>query len=80
MFGGQIRTKGSALTAELKCNVKLFADDKLHFTIVQNSYAAASEMNHDIELISESAQDWTMSFNPDPQKASSRIDIFKEKS
>ena len=56
------------LTADLKCNVKLFADDTSLFTVVEDSNTAANDMNHDLELISQWAYDWKMSFNPDPQK------------
>ena len=56
------------LTTDLKCNVKLFADDTSLFTVVQEPNAAAEDMNHDLELISRWAHDWRMSFNPDPQK------------
>ena len=38
------------LTVDLKCNVKLFADDTSLFTIVQDPSTAASDMNHDLEL------------------------------
>ena len=66
------------LTADLKCNVKLFADDTSLFTIVQDSDTAASDMNHDLELISKWAHDWRMSFNPDPQKQAVEL-IFSKK-
>ena len=56
------------LTADLKCNVKLFADDTSLFTVVRETHEAASDMNHDLQLISQWAHDWRMSFNPDPQK------------
>ena len=56
------------LTNDLKCNVKLFADDTSLFTVVHNTIAAADDMNHDLELIRHFADDWRMSFNPDPQK------------
>ena len=39
------------LTCDLKCNVKLVADDTSLFTVVQEPNAAAEEMNHDLELI-----------------------------
>ncbi len=57
----------NGLTAGLRCNVKLFADDTSLFTIVKDTNAAVSDMNHDLELISKWAHDWRMSFNPDPQ-------------
>ena len=41
------------LTADLKCNVKLFADDKSLFTVVREANEAASDMNHDLQLISQ---------------------------
>ncbi len=66
------------LTAGLKCNVKLFADDTSLFTIVKDSNAAVSDMNHDLELISKWAHDWRMSFNPDPQKQAVEL-IFSNK-
>ncbi len=56
------------LTAGLKCNVKLFADDTSLFTVVKDPNAAADDMNHDLDLIYQWAQTWRMSFNPDPQK------------
>ena len=66
------------LTAGLKCNVKLFADDTSLFTIVHDSTTAASDMNHDLELIKQWANDWRMSFNPDPQKQAVEL-IFSRK-
>ena len=66
------------LTAGLKCNVKLFADDTSLFTIVQDSTTAANDMNHDLELIKQWANDWRMSFNPDSQKQTVEL-IFSRK-
>ena len=37
------------LSKDLKCNVKLFADDTSLFTVVEDSNTAASDMNHDLE-------------------------------
>ena len=67
------------LTSDLKCNVKLFADDTSLFTIVQDSNTAANDMNHDLELISKWAHDWRMSFNPDPQKQAVQLIFSKRK-
>ena len=39
------------LTDYLKCNVKLLADDASLFTIVRNPDQAASDMNHDLDII-----------------------------
>ena len=67
------------LTADLKCNVKLFADDTSLFTFVQQPYTAAEDLNHDLELISKWAHDWRMSFNPDPQKQAVELLLSKER-
>ena len=65
-------------TAGLKCNVKLFADDMSLFTIAQDSATRANDMNHDLELIKQWANDWRMPFNPDPQKQAVEL-IFSRK-
>ena len=39
------------LTDNLKCNVKHFADETSLFTIVHNPDQAASDMNHDLDII-----------------------------
>ena len=39
------------LTEELKCTVKLFADDTSLFTIVNDPKLAADDMNHDLDRI-----------------------------
>ena len=67
------------LTAALKCNVKLFADDTSLFTVVEDSNTAANDMNHGLELISQWAYDWKMSFNPDPQKEAVELVFSKKK-
>ena len=66
------------LAINLKCTVKLFADDTSLFTVVQEPTAAAEDMNHDLELIRQWAHDWRMSFNPDPQKQAVEI-LFSKK-
>ena len=67
------------LTEDLRCNnVKLFADDTSLFTVVEDSNAAAIDMNHDLELINQWAHSWRMSFNPDPQKQAVEL-IFSRK-
>ena len=66
------------LTEDLRCNVKLFADDTSLFTVFEDSNAAAIDMNHDLELINQWAHSWRMSFNPDPQKQAVEL-IFSRK-
>ena len=43
------------------------------------SDTAASDMNHDLELINEWAHDWRRSFNPDPQKQAVESIFSKKK-
>ena len=56
------------LTVDMRCDVKLFADDTSLFTIVENASDAAIDLNHDLDLIKQWTLQWRMSFIPDPQK------------
>ena len=56
------------LSIELKSNVKLFADDTSLLTIVNDKNESANTLNNDLMLISKSAFNWKMLFNPDPSK------------
>ena len=68
------------LTADLKCNVKLFADDSSFFTVVQETNAATEDMNHDLELMSQWTHDWRMSlFNSGPQKQAVELLLSKKR-
>ena len=66
------------LTEDLKCNVKLFADDTSLFTVAREPDEAANHMNHDLGLIRQWAQGWRMSCNPDPQKKAVEV-LFSRK-
>ena len=68
------------LTNNLKCSVKLFADDTSLFTAVQDPNLAASDMNHDLDHIALWAHDWRMSFNPNPRKQAVELIFSKKKS
>ena len=68
----------SSLPEDLRYNVKLFADDTSLFTVVEDSNAAANDMNHDLKLINQWAHSWRMSFNTDPQKQAAEL-IFSRK-
>ena len=61
------------LTDDLKCNIKLFADDTSIFRVVDNPNVAASDLNHDLEAIESWAKTWRMSFNPDPSKRAVKL-------
>ena len=67
------------LTDNLKCNVKLFADDTSLFTIVHNPDQAASDMNHDLDIIKSWAHKWRMLFNPDPTKQAVEVTFSRKK-
>ena len=69
----------SDLAVGLKCNVKLFADDTSLFTVVEDSITTANDMNHDLDLISQWAYAWRMSFNPDPQKQAVELTFSRKK-
>ena len=67
------------LTDNLICNVKLFADDTSLFTVVRDPVSAASDLNHDLNLISQWANNWKMSFNPDPAKQAVEITFSRKR-
>ena len=67
------------LAVGLKCNVKLFADDTSLFTVVEDSNTAANDLNHDLDLISQWAHTWRMSFNPDPLKQAVELTFSRKK-
>ena len=52
----------------LRCNSKLFADDITIFTTVCDTYEAADDINHDLNLVNLWAEKWRMFFNPDITK------------
>ena len=73
MYKGLITNSQVALFTQ-----NFFADDTSLFTVVEDLDSAASDMNHDLELIRRWAHDWKMSFNPDPQKQAVEL-IFSMK-
>ena len=62
----------------MKSTVKFFADDTSLYSIVHDPLISASDLNHDLELISKWAYQWKMCFNPDPTKPAEEI-IFSQK-
>ena len=50
---------------DLEKGINFFADDTSLFSIVTHPTLSAVELNHDINLIGQWAQQWKMSFNPD---------------
>ena len=59
--------------------MKLFADDTSLFTIVHNPDQAASDMNHDLDVIKSWARNWRMLFNPDPTKQAVEVTFSRKK-
>ena len=61
------------LEKNIKSNVKFFADDTMLYSIVVDPSTSASELNHDLDLISQWAFQWKMVFNPDPNKQATEV-------
>ena len=57
---------------------KLFADDTSLFSVVQNKNNSASQLNNDLNKVSDWAYTWKMSFNPNPSKQAQEV-IFSRK-
>ena len=51
------------ITGNVKCSIKLFADDTSSFTTVQNENVAVLDLNRDLEIIDLWAWQWKMQFN-----------------
>ena len=62
----------------LKSECKLFSDGTSLFSVAHGVNNSSSDINKDLELISDWAFQWKMSFNPDPSKQVQEI-IFSRK-
>ena len=62
----------------LSSNAKLFADDTSLFSIIHDSSTTRNELNDDLVKINNGANQWKMSFNPDPNKQAQEV-IFSRK-
>ena len=67
------------LTDELKCNIKLFVDDTSIFRVVNDQNAAASDLNHNLEVVGLWAKNWRMSLHPDPSKPAVELGFSRRK-
>ena len=56
-----------------KSNIKIFADDTMHFSIVKDPVISADGLNHDLDVICQWAYQWKMEFNPDPSKQATEV-------
>ena len=66
------------LECGIKSQIKFFADDTSLYSVVKDPVVSASELQHDLDIISEWANQWKMSFNPDPTKPAEEI-LFSQK-
>ena len=57
----------------IKSSIKFFADDTSLFSIIKDSITSADKLNHDLQLISQWALQWKMSFNPETTKSADEI-------
>ena len=64
----------------IKSNTNFFADDTSIFSVVKDSISASVTLNEDLNLISNWAYTWKMSFNPDPSKQAKEITFSKKRS
>ena len=62
----------------IQSHIRFFADDTSLFSIVNDPNTSALELNHDLDLISQLAYQWKMSFNPDPAKQAVQV-VFSRK-
>ena len=53
--------------------LSFFADDTTLFSVVQDSVKSATDLNHDLDMISQWAHQWKMEFNPDPSKQATEV-------
>ena len=66
------------LECGIKSQIKFFADDTSLYSVVTDPVTSAAELNHDLKIISDWANQWKMSFNPDPTKPAEEI-LFSQK-
>ena len=68
------------LPSELCCSAKLFADDRSLFSAVENVNETTTNIHRDLENKNKWAQQWKMSFNPDPTKMAQEVLFSRKKS
>ena len=61
------------LERNIKSNVKFFADDTMLFSIVKDPKISANDLNHDLDVIRQWANQWKLEFNPDPNKQATEV-------
>ena len=66
------------LEVDIKSKIKFFADDTMLFSVVSDPSKTASDLNHDLNIISKWAFQWKMAFNPEPSKQAIEL-LFSHK-
>ena len=61
------------LESNINSNIKFFVDDTMLFSVVQDSVKSATDLNHDLDMISQWAHQWKMEFNPDPSNQATEV-------
>ena len=61
------------LSDGLTTNARLFADDVSLFSVVDNINLSATNLNSDLSKINAWANQWKMTFNPDPNKQAHEV-------
>ena len=69
----------NSLAVGFKCTAKLFAYGSILFTVVKEPNTTASDLNHDLNLISQWVYAWRMSFNPVPQNQAVDLTFSRKK-
>ena len=66
------------LSGGTSSTVKLFADVRSLFSVVQNKNNSASQLNNDLNKVSDWAYAWKMSFNLDPSKQAQEVTFSRK--
>ena len=66
------------MVTELKCNVKLSAEDTSLCSVVHKPNECVAVLKYDLDIMKRWAHDWRVSFNPDPAKRAVEV-IFSKK-
>ena len=62
----------------MKSKIKFFADDTMLFYVVHDPSRSLLELNHDLQLINNWADQWKMSFHPESTKQAVEV-LFSNK-
>ena len=63
----------NVLPEGIQSNIKIFVDDTSRFSVLKDNDRDSAILSEDLNLISNLAFRWKMSFNPDPSKQAKEI-------